>query len=92
MTKNDHDKILALGRIQLKRLRSDIVLNSLFLSDYKNRYGIDERAVYDFFGGYVSYLEEIMREDPLYDDSEFNYYLPKYDTIDNLVAWQHCHG
>lgn len=38
---------------QLKQLRGEIVLNSLFLNDYQNSLGIDPQKVCDFFNGYL---------------------------------------
>ena len=56
---------------ELKQLRSDIALNSIYTSDYENRFGIDPAFVQDFFDGYVDFMSE--------DDSE--------DTLDNLESW-----
>lgn len=80
-----------LGPRQLWRLRQDIVLCSLFYSDYKNRYEIDTRAVCDFFDGYADYLQELMEEE---HGENFDFYelLPEYDNKENLYAWQLCHG
>ena len=68
---------------QLKQLRSEIVLGSLYTSDYKNSLNIDIREVQDFFDGYVEYLWEIAEENGSSDIYE-------YDTQENLESWYNC--
>ena len=68
---------------QLKQLRSEIVLGSLYTSDYKNSLNIDSREVQDFFDGYVEYLWEIAEENGGNDIDE-------YDTQENLESWYNC--
>lgn len=46
---------------QVRELRKQIVLNSLYLSDYENSYGIDPHEVQDYFDGFVDYLCEIAK-------------------------------
>ena len=73
----------------LAKLRKEIVLNSVYTSDYNNSFGISADSLCSFFDGYVSYLEELAEEDNFkYDDmfALFN----KYDTIDNLYSWYCC--
>lgn len=61
----------------LKNLRSDIVLNSLDLNDYENRYNIPRDDVYWFFNGFADYIE----------------YYGKKDNIKNLIEWFYfCDG
>lgn len=79
-----------LGKIQLKRLREDITLNSIYYSDYENRYGIDRADVYTFFDSYLEYLTELMQEDrPELSETEidnmFFDLLPDYDNMKNLI-------
>lgn len=80
-----------LGPVQLSRLRQDVVLCSLFISDYKNRYNINPAEVCEWFNGYTDYLQELMEEE---HGENFDFYelLPEYDNKDNLYAWQLCHG
>ena len=47
-----------LGKIQTNRLTKDIVWNSIFISDYVNRYGINPNVVCDFADGYLDWLCE----------------------------------
>ena len=75
----------------LWQLRTEIVLNSLFESDYQNSFGFTTQSVCAFFDGYMDYLEELMAEDGVSDSDVFNV-LGKYDTIDNLCAWWNMFG
>ena len=52
----DIKKLHSLGPIQTNRLTKDIVWNSMFYSDYHNRYGIDEYVVSDYADGYLEHL------------------------------------
>lgn len=72
-------------------LRREIVLNSLFLADYRNSFQIDPVAVSVFFDGYLGEIEMLIQE----DDPEFNWnrffdVLPKYDNPDTL--WNYYDG
>lgn len=51
-----------LTRDELWALRKEIVLNSLFVHDYTNSFGISPRSACDLFDGYVSFLEELADE------------------------------
>ena len=51
-------KLHSLGKIQTNRLTKDIVWNSLYYSDYENRYGIDTHIVSDYADGYIEWLCE----------------------------------
>ena len=54
----DIQKLHSLGKIQTNRLTKDIIWNSLFYSDYTNRYGIDTHIVSDYADGYLDWLCE----------------------------------
>lgn len=73
---------------ELLDLRQQIVLNSLFVSDYENEFGIDPNDVCTFFYGFVEFLEDKMREDGI-DPQKQNSYteLDKYDTYENLMEY-----
>lgn len=77
---------------QLAQLRKDIVLNSIYVSDYENRFDIDKHIVCDFFDGFMSYCEELEKEE-FGEDSDMSMkdFFEKYDTIDNLVEWYYMH-
>ena len=73
---------------QLWNLRKEIVLNSLYLYDYDNSFGLDSYSLSIFFDGYLEYLEEEMKYNiENYDDSMFFEYLKDYDNEDNLYDW-----
>ncbi len=55
--------LVSLGKIQTNRLTKDIVWNSLFISDYENRYGINANIVSDFADGYIEWLCEEFEEE-----------------------------
>jgi len=75
-----------MNKTTLWQLRTEIVLNSLFMSDYQNSFGFTTQSVLEFFDGYMSYLEELMTEDGV-SDSDVCTVLDKYDTVGNLWAW-----
>lgn len=81
---------MRLTKDQLWSLRREIVLNSIYINDYRNSFGIDERVCCDYFEGYIDYLSEFMREDPDYGRIEFSSLLDRYDTPENLYAWDMC--
>lgn len=78
-----------LTREELAQLRADVTINSLFYSDYENRFNLNTKDVCDFFDGYLEFLGELMREDDIPDSGYFNY-LDEYDNIDNLENWYMC--
>lgn len=63
---------------ELEQLRQDIVLNSIFTDDYKNRFDISPEFIQDFFDGYIDWLNE--GETP--EERE--------DNIDNLEGWYYA--
>ena len=72
-----------LNKNELKQLRNEIVLNSVFLKDYKNSLGINENKVCSFFDGYMEYLCELSYNKNG-NELEYNEFLKRYDTIENL--------
>lgn len=80
-----------LSQTDLWKLRQEIKLGSLFVSDYRNSFGIDPHKVCDFFDGFLSFVEDEMREDyPEFVDSDFHEVLPEYDTPEYLLDWYYC--
>ena len=79
-------KFKELNSEQLYALRKEIVLNSLFLKDYINSFGIDEKEVCDFFMGYVDYLYEIAEED-LHIEYNLFEIVENYDNDNNLLNY-----
>ena len=77
-----------LAKENLWKLRKEIVLNSLYLSDYQNSFGVDEKDLSYFFEGYLEDLEYLMEENiENYSDEMFFDYLGEYDTEDNLYNY-----
>ena len=75
----------------LWKLRQEIPLGSLSISDYRNSFGVDPHKVCDFFDGFLEFVGEVMREDyPSYDDAAFWELLPDYDTPEYLLDWYYC--
>ena len=72
---------------ELLHLRKEIILNSILIYDYTNSFGFNSWDICSFFDGYVSYLEELAREDG-YKGID---YLTKYDTEENLYSWFLCY-
>ena len=72
---------------ELLHLCKEIILNSILIYDYTNSFGFNSWDICSFFDGYVSYLEELAREDG-YEGID---YLTKYDTEENLYSWFLCY-
>lgn len=81
----------------LQALRKEICLNSLFVSDYENSFGISAKSVCTFFDSYMDFIWEMAHEDnfivgyPNYGDHTYSEFFEKYDTIDNLWEWYNCY-
>lgn len=73
---------------QIQKLRNQIKLGSIYLSDYINSYEIGENETNEFFDGFADYLNELMTENEKnYNDSKFFDYLEKYDNSVNLINY-----
>ena len=72
---------------ELLHLRKEIILNSILIYDYTNSFGFNSWDICSFFDGYVSFLNELAREDG-YEGID---YLTKYDTEENLYSWFLCY-
>ena len=73
-------------KTSLWQLRQEILLNSLYTSDFDNTFGYTAHSVQDFFDGYLGDLEGQMIADGV-DDSDLFDVLGKYDNADNL--WEY---
>ena len=82
------NKDLLLTKEELWDLRNEIVLNSLYTSDYENTHHILPRDVQDFFDGYVEYLYELAEENG--ENPDIQDLCMKYDNPDNLENWYNC--
>ena len=75
----------------IKQLRKEIVLNSLYIADYRNSLGLDPHEVCDFFDGFVEHMAELLAEEyGNVPDNEYFDYLFQYDTTENLYDWWNC--
>ena len=78
---------------ELWELRQEIVLNSLFTSDYQNSFGINEEVVQNFFDSYMKelgyLLEEKVGKEEIKKMSDNKYYdeLFKLDNKENLYNY-----
>lgn len=78
-------------KADLVQLRSEIRLNSLFVADYENSFGLDPHVVCNFFDGYVSHIAAKMEEESgSIPERDYFTELWKYDTDDNLEEWYYC--
>ena len=82
------NKDLLLTKEELWDLRKEIVLNSLFTSDYENTHHILPKDVQDFFDGYIEYLYELAEENG--ENPDIQDLCIKYDNADNLENWYYC--
>lgn len=91
-------------REDLEKFRKDVCLNSMFYSDFRNSFGIDEHSASLFFDSYFDFICELSAEDGFkWDYAEpgstyykegnhtFKEFLDKYDTTDNLEDWHGCY-
>lgn len=79
-----------LSKEDLIKLRKEIVLNSIFLNDYSNTFGIRKEKVYNFFEGYLSYLYEIKEEKDGFSLVYPDDVIDALDNEDNLYNWYLC--
>lgn len=71
-------------------LRQQIALNSLYVSDYQNSFGIDEHKVCDFFDGYISFLTELEKEKYGKELDDISAFFDEFDNEENLKDWYRC--
>lgn len=83
----DMKRLEDFSKEDLKQLRSEVVLNSIWYSDYTNSFGIKEKSVAYFFDGYYEYLCELAEEEM---GSTTHEDVLKLDNLDNLYGWWNC--
>lgn len=84
----DEGEEMHLTKNKLWALRQEIVLNSLFMSDYQNSVGYTPQSVWAFFDGYMDYLDELATEEHGSDCSLEQVF--RFDNAENLEAWYGC--
>ncbi len=88
---NEYDNRCWDGKGHFKRdflwkLRQEITLNSLYLDDYENSFGIAPQAVCDFFEGYTDYLYDLV-EERYGANCVFSELMEDFDNEGNLIIW-----
>lgn len=76
--KNFKTLIHLLNIKDLKTLRNEVIIGSVFSSDYRNSENIKEEAVMKFFDGFIDFCEELLEE-----PEEVEHY--KVEDIDDLL-------
>ena len=87
MRKTDAQKLATMSAKKLWELRQEIVLNSVFLADYRNSQGLDEHIVCNFFDGYLEQIDmdiEAIRN----EEGEIIEDWQELDTKQELKRWQ----
>jgi len=76
---------------KLWNIRKDITLDSIWFCDYENRYGYSPYVMYQFFDGFLDYIDELMKENGqnIHEDYFFHW-LPLYDNKETLWRWYCC--
>lgn len=76
---------------KLWQLRQQISLNSLYVADYENGFGVTAKSACDFFDGFMSFISEMLYEDhPNTSDKEYWDLIWGYDNIESLERWWNC--
>ena len=79
-----------LTKNQLWKLRQEICVNSIFVSDYENSYGYDAKAVSDFFDGYYDFMWELAEEKYDLKNIDHDFVMKNFDNKDILWEWFNC--
>jgi len=76
-----------LSKSQLKQLRKEIALGSLYIADYENSFEIDPHKVCEFFDGFIEEYENRPQSELVDTNPTPNF---MYDTIENLWEYYCC--
>lgn len=78
-----------LSKDELWALRKEIVLNSLFVSDYRNSFGISPKSACDFFDGYCHFLWDIAEQVGYgdWDDQDSPEHLEEFILLSDDYSW-----
>lgn len=78
---------------QLWQLRQEVVLNSLYASDFSNNFGFAPESMQEFFEGYLDWVDEILEENNIKPKTQEEWWLAfeEYDTPENLQEWFYCY-
>lgn len=86
MRTNQHFKFQDLNSVLLWKLRSEIILNSLYIGDYQNSFEFEPESIAYFFDGYLEYLYELANGEGL-EDIELTDLVDRYDNPDTLFEY-----
>lgn len=75
---------------ELWALRQKVVVNSVYLADYENQYGINVVSLSNFFDGYYDYMWELATE-KYGKNVEDKVVHSEFDTEENLYSWYNCY-
>ena len=75
---------------ELWELRQEIVLNSIYVSDYENSFGFHSSDMCLFFDSYLCYLCEMMEEMGIASEDHLKC-LDEFDNPENLQDWYDCY-
>ena len=78
-----------LTKKELKQLRNDIILSSVFVNDYNNTLFIKAKTASAFFDSYIDYLCDLASDDNF--NGDIVDIMNKYDNIDNLYNYYLCY-
>lgn len=79
-------KFAELTADELWELRQEIVLNSLYVSDYENSFGYHSADMCLFFESYLDYLCEVMKGIGIASEDHLKC-LDEFDNPTNLKCW-----
>ena len=82
-------EIKDLTKEQIWELRQEMELNSIYLRDYSNSFGIEEKECFTFFNGYIEYLLELNNTDNGLNQ-DLSDIIELYDNVENLYNWFAC--
>ena len=83
MRSNQHFRFQDLNKDQLWDLRTQIVLNSIFISDYEHTFEFDPDDICGFFDGYLEYIYELTGD----DSRDVLDVIREFDTPDSLFEY-----
>ena len=81
-----------MNKEQLRKLRQEIVLNSLFLNDYENSLGIDKDKVYYFFDTFVDDIYEQYVEEHEGEYFTIQDVFAELDNTERLWEFYNCYA
>ena len=75
---------------ELWDIRLKVVVNSVYINDFENQYGINEVSLCNFFEGYYDFICELA-EEKIGKNIAHSLVLPHFDNEENLYRWFNCY-